>query len=270
VGWVASVAVLAVMVAVMLAALVVMAGCQGGGASADSRAAGKRPRTAPGRPLSGNAAIAGGVYLTANPPPRSGSPTRTECIPSGAPAEFDPALRRASSGEVAGVFVWLLEGAPIVPLEAGTAPAEVAVDDCGFHPRTSAARVGQALRLTNRGDQHRTVVARDDKGTLFEITVAPGSSAVTPPFSRAAATARLVSSEEPAARGYVGVVEHPFFAVTDTTGAFALTHLPGGAFAVAAWHEVLGQIVHRVTVEDGGMIIVDFPFQSAQMSGGAP
>jgi hypothetical protein len=35
---------------------------------------------------------------------------------------------------------------------------------------------------------------------------------------------------------YVGVVEHPFFAVTDKDGAFKISDVPNGKYTIEAYH----------------------------------
>ena len=39
---------------------------------------------------------------------------------------------------------------------------------------------------------------------------------------------------------YVGVLDHPYFAVTDKDGKFELKSLPPGTYTIEAWHEKLG------------------------------
>jgi hypothetical protein len=50
---------------------------------------------------------------------------------------------------------------------------------------------------------------------------------------------------------YVGVLPHPFFAVTGDDGAFTLQGLPAGTYTVEAWHEQLGTQTQTVTVAEG-------------------
>ena len=47
---------------------------------------------------------------------------------------------------------------------------------------------------------------------------------------------------------YVGVVDHPFFAVTDKDGKFSFKGLPPGTYTIEAWHEKLGTQTATVTI----------------------
>jgi hypothetical protein len=49
-------------------------------------------------------------------------------------------------------------------------------------------------------------------------------------------------------RSYVGVLPHPFFAVTRADGTFQLSGLPPGTYTVEAWHEKLGRQTQSVTI----------------------
>ena len=41
-------------------------------------------------------------------------------------------------------------------------------------------------------------------------------------------------------RAYIGVVSHPFFAVTGDDGTFTIKGLPPGTYTLEAWHEKYG------------------------------
>ncbi|PYR33514.1 MAG: hypothetical protein DMF90_20530, partial [Acidobacteria bacterium] len=46
---------------------------------------------------------------------------------------------------------------------------------------------------------------------------------------------------------YVGVLDHPYYAVSDASGAFELKSLPPGTYTIEAWHERLGATTQSVT-----------------------
>ena len=52
---------------------------------------------------------------------------------------------------------------------------------------------------------------------------------------------------------FVGVVDHPFFAVTDLNGAFSFpTGLPPGKYVIEATHPKAGSTTQAIEVAAGG------------------
>jgi len=59
---------------------------------------------------------------------------------------------------------------------------------------------------------------------------------------------------------YIGVLEHPYFAVTTDSGKFELKGLPPGTYTVEAWHEKLGTQSQSVTIAASESKDVTFTF----------
>jgi hypothetical protein len=51
-------------------------------------------------------------------------------------------------------------------------------------------------------------------------------------------------------------MEHPYYAVTDASGAFSVADLPAGDYEVEVWHETLGKTTQNVTITSGGTTTV--------------
>jgi hypothetical protein len=63
-------------------------------------------------------------------------------------------------------------------------------------------------------------------------------------------------------RAYIGVVSHPFFAVTGDDGTFKIKGLPPGKYTVEAWHERYGRKEVEITVAAREDKAVDFEFSA--------
>ena len=50
---------------------------------------------------------------------------------------------------------------------------------------------------------------------------------------------------------WAGVVDNPFYAVTDDQGNFAISNLPAGTFTLEIWHEEFGTQTKSITIGDG-------------------
>jgi hypothetical protein len=62
-------------------------------------------------------------------------------------------------------------------------------------------------------------------------------------------------------RSYIGVVNHPFFAVTGDDGTFTIKGLPPGKYTIQAWHEKYQTKDIEVTVAAKDSKTVDFEFK---------
>jgi hypothetical protein len=62
---------------------------------------------------------------------------------------------------------------------------------------------------------------------------------------------------------YIGVVEHPFFAVTADGGRFELKGLPPGTYTIEAWHEKAGTQTQQVTIGASESKEIGFTFTTA-------
>jgi hypothetical protein len=59
---------------------------------------------------------------------------------------------------------------------------------------------------------------------------------------------------------WVGVLEHPFHAVSAADGTFSIEGLPPGSYTIEAWHEALGAQAHTVTIAPAGETEASFTF----------
>ena len=67
-------------------------------------------------------------------------------------------------------------------------------------------------------------------------------------------------------KAYIGVLKHPFFAVSGEDGSFTIAGVPAGTYTVAAWHEggAAGtEKTMQVTVPANGSGKTDFAFGGA-------
>ncbi len=61
---------------------------------------------------------------------------------------------------------------------------------------------------------------------------------------------------------HIGVVPHPWFAVTGEDGAFELAGVPPGEYVIEAWQEEYGSKEQAVKVDAKGIATADFAFQA--------
>jgi hypothetical protein len=59
---------------------------------------------------------------------------------------------------------------------------------------------------------------------------------------------------------WVGVVPHPYFAVSGNDGSFTIARVPPGQHTIQTWHEAYGRLTRTVDVKAGQTATVDFVY----------
>jgi hypothetical protein len=85
---------------------------------------------------------------------------------------------------------------------------------------------------------------------------------MTKKFDEPGAIIKFKCDVHPWMTGYVGVSNHPFFAVTTSGGTFSIGKVPPGKYTLEAWHERFGTKTTEVTVAADQPVTADFSFES--------
>jgi hypothetical protein len=159
---------------------------------------------------------------------------------------------------VAGVAVWLTdirEGKP-VPIERRF---ELLNDDCVLIPRVQVVNVGGTLDvLSDDVAMHSNRIVDVASGELQALAPFNDNGQVIPYDKVLSKPAELEVTCElhPWTRGYILVLDHPYFAMTGKGGDFSIDGVPAGTYHLRAWHPVLGLVDQTVTVSGGGVATV--------------
>lgn len=164
-------------------------------------------------------------------------------------------------GKLANVFVWIREGHE--PWAIPPAPTtEVVVDQhaCIYSPHVVGVRVGQPITFVNSDPLFHNVRSVAQANEAFNLYMAARNERITRTFKRPEIMIQTRCDVHPWMRSYIGVVPHPWFAVTGSDGAFVLQGVPPGQYVVEAWHEVFGKQSQTVTVGPAAETSLGFSF----------
>ena len=84
---------------------------------------------------------------------------------------------------------------------------------------------------------------------------------MTRSFPRAEVMIPVKCNIHPWMKAYVGVISHPYFAVTGDDGSFELKDLPPGDYTIQVWHEKYGTQEQQVTVAPQESQEIEFSFE---------
>jgi hypothetical protein len=162
---------------------------------------------------------------------------------------------QANGNSLANVLVWI-DG-----LTAGKSLPEVrretlTIERCRLSPRVLAVPAGTTVNVFSRdGATHTWRFYREGVDEpIDEIwTVDNGQVVPSEKIAKQPGIVEARDAQQPWARGYVAVFDHPYFAVTDDNGAFTIDSLPPGTYTVKVWHERMAQpMEQRVAIAPGG------------------
>ena len=137
------------------------------------------------------------------------------------------------------VIVWIANapaGKPYPVEKRG----DLASDDCVLDPPVQAAIVGTTFNVYNDDKEiHRFVFM--PHGTKDTLTVMPffnaGQVVASERLAKVPGVVDVRCARHPWMHSFIAVFNHPYFAVTDEKGAFAIDSLPPGNYTMMVWHE---------------------------------
>jgi plastocyanin len=200
----------------------------------------------------------------------SGAAPKAEAIKMTA----DPACAKANAGKtvmkedvvvnanktLANVFVYVKEGVKKESVPAApTTPVKFDQSGCHYIPHVLGVRVGQPFEIINSDAVMHNVHSMSKQSNSFNMGMATQGQKIEKKLAKPEMMMKVKCDVHGWMTAYVNVMEHPYFAVTDTTGAFNIDGLPDGEYTFEALHEKLGAKTAKGKVA-GGVAKVDFAF----------
>jgi plastocyanin len=142
-------------------------------------------------------------------------------------------------------------------------PTEPVVSDqkgCIFLPRIMGAQVDQPLRFVNSDPLAHNVhgLSKHSRAWNFSLGVKGASRTIT--VGSPEAMIEIKCDIHPWMKAYLGVFDHPYFALSTAEGSFTLNNLPPGEYTIETWHERLGTRSQQVSLGEKENKTIEFVF----------
>ena len=140
-------------------------------------------------------------------------------------------------------------------------PAIVAQENSAFVPYVSLIRAGTLVRFPNH-DPHDHHLKSFSPAKTFELRVYNKREEPAPILFDKAGEVALVCHFHDWMRGYIFVVDTPYFAKTDKSGNALLNNLPAGKYEIKAWAPNMlgGPMAQTIQLTADGSTNVKFQF----------
>lgn len=233
-----------------LAGLLVLASCGGETKPEPTGTGAPTPAPAAAIPAEEAATITGKVTFTGEKPPSKN--ISMDAVPACANQHQGPIPAQDTvvnaNGTLKNVFVYVKSGLPSRQWPVPSTPVALDQKGCVYAPRVLGIMVGQDLEITNNDPSMHNVHPLPKNNREWNTSQAPKGDKIIRQFEKEDIMILFKCNVHPWMKAYLGVVSHPFFAVTDDEGAFTLKGLPPGEYTLQAWHEKLGTQEIKVTV----------------------
>ncbi len=171
------------------------------------------------------------------------------CVQENKTPQFQETYMVGSDGKsLANVFVYVKDGLGNYVYDTPTQPATIDQKSCRYHPHVFGIRVGQPLEIINSDPTLHNIHALPKANQEFNNGQPIQGMKMTHTFTAKEIMVPFKCDVHGWMNAYVGVLDHPYFAVTDANGQFDIKTLPPGTYTIEAWHEKLAPQTQTVTV----------------------
>jgi hypothetical protein len=228
-------------IGVSFACALTLAGC--GGSEPKKEAAAPPPATAPAAATDdANAATITGK-VNYDGPKVAGKTIDMSAVPACTKAHPTPAKTEevvaSDSGALKNAFVYIKSGLPDKAWPQPSAAVQLTQEGCMYKPHVIGIMANQNIDVKNGDPTNHNIHPLPKVNQEWNESQPPGSEDKMKTFAREEIMIPVKCNVHPWMRAYVGVLPHPFFAVTGDDGTYTIKGLPPGTYTITVWHEKL-------------------------------
>jgi hypothetical protein len=176
-------------------------------------------------------------------------------------------------GKLQNVFIYIKDGNTAdgkkITGFAFPPPGEPVILDqngCHYVPHVIGIQANQGFEVKNSDPTSHNVNVQGKQNPPWNIVQGPNAQPIMQKFPRPETVIPIKCNQHPWMKAYVGVVNHPFYAVSGADGSYTIKGLPPGKYNLVAWHERYGEKTMEVNLAAKGTATADFAFDSATAS----
>ncbi|MFQ5766905.1 MAG: carboxypeptidase regulatory-like domain-containing protein, partial [Acidobacteriota bacterium] len=212
----------------------------------------------------GQASITGQIKFEGTPPKRAVIPMNADPVcqkQHGESVQSEEVIVNPNN-TLQDVFVYVKSG---LEGQSYPVPSEPVVFDqkgCMYDPHVFGIQAGQPLEILNSDDTMHNVHALPNESKQFNKGMPKFLKKWKTTFDKPEVMVRVKCEVHPWMGAWVGVLNHPFFSVSDDHGSFTLKGLPAGTYTIAAWQEKYGTLTQQVSLGPDEVKNIDFTFKA--------
>jgi len=142
-------------------------------------------------------------------------------------------------GKIQNVIVYVKSGLEALSFDPNTTKVTLDQKGCMYEPHVFCVQTGQPIEIVNSDKTLHNIHALVGDKTLFNLGMPQKGMKLDQSLSDTGVVT-VKCDVHSWMKGYIGVFDHPCFAVTGADGSFTIKNLPPGKYTIEAWHEKFG------------------------------
>ncbi len=160
------------------------------------------------------------------------------------------------------VFIYVKKGLEGKKFETPQKSVVLEQKGCMYSPHVFGMMVNQPINITNDDATLHNVHALAKNSAQFNIAQPKQGMKLTKTFTKSEVMVKVKCEVHNWMAAYIGVLDHPYYGVSDEKGQFEIKGLPAGEYEIEAWHEKYGAQTMKVKVDAAGAKTADFAFEA--------
>jgi len=248
--------------ALVLSLSCVAGACGGGQKPAPTGTEGAAPAAAPvDAATAGN--ITGKVTIDGTAPKNEGIKMNADpvCVKENATPQVQETYT-VTEGALGNVFVYVKDGLGNRTFPKPTESVTIDQKNCRYHPHVFGMMIGQHLTILNSDPTLHNIHAVPKANTEFNTGQPIKGMKTDHVFTAKEVMVPFKCDVHGWMNAYVGVLDHPYYAVSGMDGKFDIKTLPPGTYSIEAWHERMGTQNQSVTIGPKETKEITFTFKA--------
>lgn len=212
--------------------------------------------------------VVGKVTLQGTPPPEKAIAFDDTCSKLNPPVTTTRHYVVGKDNGLGNVFVYISKGLEGKKFPIPSAAVEINQTGCNYDPYILGCMVGQTMRIKDSDPIMHNIHALPKVEGNSEFNFAEmaqgdvNDSKWTASITKPEVLVKMKCDVHPWMFCYVGVLDHPFFAVTDKDGNFKIADVPPGSYTLTAYHLKTHQntpgVTQEIKVADASPVTANF------------
>jgi hypothetical protein len=183
------------------------------------------------------------------------------CVEAHRGKAIDESLLVSPNGALANAFVYVKKGLEGKRFEVPSTPVRIDQNGCWFRPRVLGIQTNQILQVTNSDPVTHNIHPMGQINREWNHSQGAGDEPLARKFIKPEIMIPVKCNIHHWMRAYIGVVDHPCFAVSKQDGTYTISGLPPGTYTIGIWHEGLGTQEREVTISPHASTVVNVMFK---------